>query len=186
MGAHDDDALPKLPSIGTHGLMSFEFAITDVGIARGGLRLQAAARSDDGPAGFVVDVVSSKSAETSVPALGLTFHRARVDFAASGAETDTLVRLLARLFKGEPAPNKRARPQLSFDAVSLYGDPKRLIGGRTRLKLFYAEGVENNGAFELLLDVHVPAKRLWVLEKWTKYRPALVHALTFVPARDAN
>lgn len=95
---------------------------------------------------------------------------------SEGAESDRFVAALRGAY-GVESPAGPMAKAVSFTAISLTGNPKRLGGEPVQLKLFY-EGKRDEDRAECYFNVDARCLRLQFHEKDSDYRKAVVRALT--------
>lgn len=122
-----------------------------------------------------------------VAEMGEPQHRLDVEFRSLGEPTDALLAVLAARFEIAIAGGSRARPTLRMDGAALRGDPADPAREKLRFRLFFPSRHDREtDPFELLGSLDLGAGEFSLVEKWDAYRPVVVRALAYVPARDAN
>ncbi len=180
-----DGAIPVWAAGAREGIAEFPMTVVDVGLERGGFRVRAVAVYEGERVGFSWILAPTGEKAAGANPLGLSLQPARVEWVTHGDETDRALRAFAANLGVALADGARARERIEFKGVVLTGDVRRLASSHARVKLFY-ERPSPDDAFEMLVNIDLPERRVVLTEKWVGYRRAVVRALTYVPARDAN
>lgn len=102
-------------------------------------------------------------------------HQGTVTCRSVGADSDSFVQALDELYGTKLNPDKMAT-ETRFTGISLQGDPGKLSGGPTKIKMFFESDVE--GAYaEFFTNIELDKHRVEVREKDEGYRAAVIKAL---------
>lgn len=105
----------------------------------------------------------------------LVTYRGTVTYRSLGAPSDALLQVLDQRYGTKLQPTT-IRPNTTFTAISLGGEPADLAKGPTEIKLFFESDAEDRYA-ELYTNVDLANGVLQIHEKDPEYRSALIHAL---------
>jgi hypothetical protein len=180
-----DGAIPVWVAGAREGIAEFPMRVIDVGLERGGFRVHTVALYEGARVGFSWILAPTGEKAAGANPLGLSLQPARVEWVTLGDETDHALRAFAASLGVPLKEGAKARARIEFKGVVLTGDVRRLASSHARVKLFYERPTEDE-AFEMLVNIDLPERRVVLTEKWVGYRRAVVRALTYVPARDAN
>ena len=106
----------------------------------------------------------------------LVTYTGTVKIRSLGEQSDHLLTAIDQVYGTALHPHSMSR-QTEFTAITLGGNPTRLIDGPVKIKLFFESDDESRYA-ELYLNIDVGATRLELAEKDPDYRRAIVRALS--------
>jgi hypothetical protein len=110
-----------------------------------------------------------------MPGLPVVMYKGDVALRSVGPTSDALLQALAALYGAEARAGKM-REETAFTGISMAGEPASLDKGPVKLKLFFEREAEDRYA-ELYLNIDAAKKELWLNEKDTDYRRAILSAL---------
>ena len=105
----------------------------------------------------------------------LTTYKGVITYQSTGPDSDAFVQVLDELY-GTHLAGAGMKPQVSFTAISLGGDPRDLAKGRVDIKLFFESDRDDEYA-ELYTNIDVAKRRLEIHEKDPDYRSPVIKAL---------
>jgi hypothetical protein len=105
----------------------------------------------------------------------LVTYQGAVTYRSLGAPSDALLQVLDQLYATKLQPTT-IRPNTTFTAISLGGEPADLTKGQTKIKLFFESDAEDRYA-ELYTNIDLANGILQIHEKDPGYRSAVIRAL---------
>ena len=106
----------------------------------------------------------------------LVTYTGTVKVQSVGAQSDQLLTAIDQVYGTGLHPKGMSRAT-NFTAITLGGNPSRLMDGPVKIKLFFESGDESRYA-ELYLNIDLRATRLELAEKDPDYRGPIVRALS--------
>jgi hypothetical protein len=169
-------APPEVTSEEEEGFHDLVFYIEDhKRLPDGSQSIRGAGTRKGRPLGFQVILGPSWQSGSLGKDIPLVTYRGTVSYRSTGADSDAFVQALDDLYGTKLSPKEMGR-EIQFTGISLLGDPRDLIKGPVRIKLFFESGGQDDYA-ELFTNIELAAHRLEVHEKDEGYRSQIVKAL---------
>jgi hypothetical protein len=167
--------IPEIESEASEGFHDLVFAIHEKSRSGDGTqRLVASGVAKGTPVGFIAELGPTWKRDT-LGATGIVTHQGTVTIRSPGAQGDSLVGAIDRIYDAAVGVKAMAT-STPFAAIALEGDPSALEAGPVKLKLFFESENEDRYA-ECFLNIDLAKSRVHLNEKDPDYRKALVRAL---------
>jgi len=176
--ADDDLVSPKMPELTADSEEGFvDLSLKMNGLVRepdGTFRFEARATHEGRQVAFAVTLGSLWNVQKLEDTEPLYWGEAQLS--SLGNESDAFIEILDQLYETKLGA-LRMRPNTSFTAVSLGGDPRKLEREPLKMKLFFEANADELYA-EFYLNCDAAQSRVQFHEKDPDYRSAVVLALT--------
>jgi hypothetical protein len=141
---------------------------------RVGQRLLAQGTYDGHRVGFAAEIYG-EWIEKPLDDKSATFYWGKVTLRSIGEPSDNFVEALSKLY-GVSSKSAPMLSEITAQAVGLADDPRTLLEGPVRMKLFFHSDIEERYA-EVFMNLDVPSRVVQFHEKDQEYRQNVVRAL---------
>ena len=174
-------ALSAPPQVVFHkevGFTDFVFFISHVQSNQYGAIIQASALDGKTDVGFELEVPNSWRDTTAGPKNELHLHQGAIGMLSDGVSSDALISTMQRAY-GQPEKAASFAKTVHATAISLSGDPAKVLTEVCQIKLFFGEDTGKDAPYaEVFLDIDVKNKVVLLKEKDPEYRADLLKFLT--------